>query len=136
VTKDHSLSAQWEHTVLVTASGHEVLTRSAGSLPRPPRPDRGPVTAALRQTAPAWDRWRDELSSGRQALREAYYKHSKPQLLLRRHAQLIDRIVRSVWAEAGLGTEAALVATGGYGRGALFPAPTSIFWCCSQRTPA
>ena len=29
VTKDRSLSAQWEHTVLVTASGHEVLTRRA-----------------------------------------------------------------------------------------------------------
>jgi methionyl aminopeptidase len=26
VTKDHSLSAQWEHTVLVTADGYEVLT--------------------------------------------------------------------------------------------------------------
>jgi methionyl aminopeptidase len=26
VTKDRSLSAQWEHTVLVTADGHEVLT--------------------------------------------------------------------------------------------------------------
>ena len=37
VTKDHSLSAQWEHTVLVTASGHEVLTCSAGSLPPPGR---------------------------------------------------------------------------------------------------
>jgi len=29
VTKDHSLSAQWEHTVLVTASGFEVLTLGA-----------------------------------------------------------------------------------------------------------
>jgi methionyl aminopeptidase len=28
VTKDHSLSAQWEHTVLVTAEGFEVLTLS------------------------------------------------------------------------------------------------------------
>jgi len=27
VTKDHSLSAQWEHTVLVTEDGYEVLTR-------------------------------------------------------------------------------------------------------------
>ncbi|HEX7030065.1 MAG TPA: type I methionyl aminopeptidase [Gammaproteobacteria bacterium] len=27
VTKDHSLSAQWEHTVLVTGTGFEVLTR-------------------------------------------------------------------------------------------------------------
>jgi methionyl aminopeptidase len=26
VTKDHSLSAQWEHTVLVTTTGHEILT--------------------------------------------------------------------------------------------------------------
>lgn len=31
VTKDHSLSAQWEHTVLVTEAGYEVLTLSAGS---------------------------------------------------------------------------------------------------------
>ncbi|HSN19007.1 MAG TPA: type I methionyl aminopeptidase [Gammaproteobacteria bacterium] len=29
VTKDHSLSAQWEHTVLVTSTGHEILTRRA-----------------------------------------------------------------------------------------------------------
>jgi methionyl aminopeptidase len=35
VTKDHSLSAQWEHTVLVTASGFEVLTLSPGTPERP-----------------------------------------------------------------------------------------------------
>ncbi|MES1982485.1 MAG: type I methionyl aminopeptidase [Pseudomonadota bacterium] len=35
VTKDHSLSAQWEHTVLVTANGFEVMTLSAGSPPPP-----------------------------------------------------------------------------------------------------
>jgi methionyl aminopeptidase len=29
VTKDHSLSAQWEHTILVTEDGPEVLTRRA-----------------------------------------------------------------------------------------------------------
>ena len=29
VTKDHSLSAQWEHTILVTPTGHEILTRRA-----------------------------------------------------------------------------------------------------------
>lgn len=27
ITKDHSLSAQWEHTVLVTETGYEVLTK-------------------------------------------------------------------------------------------------------------
>jgi len=35
VTADHSLSAQWEHTVLVTADGYEILTRSIGT-PAPP----------------------------------------------------------------------------------------------------
>jgi methionyl aminopeptidase len=35
VTKDHSLSAQWEHTVLVTDSGYEILTQSAGTPPKP-----------------------------------------------------------------------------------------------------
>ncbi len=35
VTADHSLSAQWEHTVLVTPDGYEVLTVSAGAPPPP-----------------------------------------------------------------------------------------------------
>ena len=35
VTKDRSLSAQWEHTVLVTETGYEVMTLSAGSPPPP-----------------------------------------------------------------------------------------------------
>jgi len=36
LTRDRSLSAQWEHTVLVTPSGYEVLTVSAGT-PSPPQ---------------------------------------------------------------------------------------------------
>jgi methionyl aminopeptidase len=35
VTADHSLSAQWEHTVLVTETGFEVLTVSPGAPPPP-----------------------------------------------------------------------------------------------------
>ena len=35
VTKDRSLSAQWEHTILVTETGFEVLTLSDGSPPPP-----------------------------------------------------------------------------------------------------
>lgn len=38
VTKDHSLSAQWEHTILVTGNGYEVLTVSAGTPPKPALP--------------------------------------------------------------------------------------------------
>ena len=36
VTKDRSLSAQFEHTIAVTQTGYEVLTLSAGA---PPKPD-------------------------------------------------------------------------------------------------
>jgi methionyl aminopeptidase len=46
VTKDHSLSAQWEHTVLVTETGYEVLTLSAGSLAPPAFVQPQPSTAA------------------------------------------------------------------------------------------
>ncbi|RMD00725.1 type I methionyl aminopeptidase [Aquitalea palustris] len=34
-TKDRSLSAQWEHTILVTETGYEVLTQSAGTPAKP-----------------------------------------------------------------------------------------------------
>ena len=35
ITKDRKLSAQWEHTVLVTEGGYEILTlRSDDTLPR------------------------------------------------------------------------------------------------------
>lgn len=35
VTKDHQLTAQWEHTILVTDTGYEILThRCDDDLPR------------------------------------------------------------------------------------------------------
>lgn len=36
VTKDHSLTAQWEHQLIVTPTGYEVLTLSEGSPALPP----------------------------------------------------------------------------------------------------
>jgi methionyl aminopeptidase len=38
ITKDHSLSAQWEHTVLVTDTGYEVLTLGAADRAQPHSP--------------------------------------------------------------------------------------------------
>ena len=46
VTKDHSLSAQWEHTVLVTPTGHEILTVSAGMREPPAFVRRGSTQVA------------------------------------------------------------------------------------------
>jgi len=64
---------------------------------------------------------RSEVAAARQGLRAAYFERPNPAQLLRRHARLVDRTVRSVWRQAGLPAAAALVATGGYGRGELYP---------------
>ena len=56
VTKDRSLSAQWEHTVLVTDTGYEVLTVSAGSPPPPAFAEAGygkPLPAPAAAAEPA-----------------------------------------------------------------------------------
>ncbi|MCS5582470.1 MAG: type I methionyl aminopeptidase, partial [Pseudomonadales bacterium] len=35
VTKDHKLTAQWEHTIAVTETGYEILTlRNDDTIPR------------------------------------------------------------------------------------------------------
>jgi methionyl aminopeptidase len=36
VTRDKSLSAQFEHTIIVTDTGYEILTRSPAGLDKPP----------------------------------------------------------------------------------------------------
>jgi methionyl aminopeptidase len=46
ITKDRSLSAQWEHTVLVTETGYEVMTLSEGCPPPPAFVTPQPATTA------------------------------------------------------------------------------------------
>ena len=53
VTRDRSLSAQWEHTVLVTETGYEVLTVSAGSAPPPVFASSSCGSSAVAAAAPA-----------------------------------------------------------------------------------
>ena len=52
VTRDRSLSAQWEHTVLVTETGYEVLTVSAGSPPPPAFAPAGYGSPAVQEAPP------------------------------------------------------------------------------------
>ena len=65
---------------------------------------------------------RAALLSGRDALRRSYLRDASPQRLLRAHSRLIDKTLQSLWRELRPAADAALVATGGYGRGELFPA--------------
>ena len=46
VTRDRSLSAQWEHTVLVTETGYDVLTWSAGNIAPPAFVNPAPASVA------------------------------------------------------------------------------------------
>ncbi len=64
---------------------------------------------------------REQLQAERRALRERYSADGRAQHLLRQHRLLIDRTLRSLWAEAGLPGSLTLAAVGGYGRGELFP---------------
>ena len=64
---------------------------------------------------------RGEVAAARQALRESYLRRPNPRELLARHSQLVDRAVSAVWSEIGALGDAALVATGGYGRGEMYP---------------
>jgi [protein-PII] uridylyltransferase len=64
---------------------------------------------------------RQRIAERREALRQGYLERPVPGVLLRRHAQLVDDAIRQVWEAGRLPAGAALVATGGYGRGELFP---------------
>ena len=81
-----------------------------------------PASASPRLTPPlTLGALRDGLRDSRTALREAYLKGRKPAWLLREHSRLIDRTLQGLWRSHCPSAGMALVATGGYGRGELFP---------------
>ena len=64
---------------------------------------------------------RDSLRAARAALQKNYGPRSRPAYLLRAHARLVDEHLRLIWRELAMPPELALAATGGYGRGELYP---------------
>jgi len=79
------------------------------------------VSAVPQGIAAAGERWRAALHGGRATLRAQFSRDGVPGRLLRGHARLIDRTLKEIWRVAAPAKGAALVATGGYGRGELFP---------------
>ncbi|MBL8385641.1 MAG: [protein-PII] uridylyltransferase [Burkholderiales bacterium] len=77
--------------------------------------------SALPQAVAA-GRYRQELQAGRRELFDAFHAGGSARRLLAAHCRLVDRVLASLWVDAGIGERAALVAVGGYGRGELYPA--------------
>ena len=57
----------------------------------------------------------------REALKALYFRRPDPEHTLAGYAQMVDQLLQRLWAGGGVGPDVALIAVGGYGRGALFP---------------
>jgi [protein-PII] uridylyltransferase len=65
--------------------------------------------------------WRSDLKQQQAALEQTFLKNKNAASLLKKHAKLIDNLLKSVWQYSKLNNEVTLIAVGGYGRQALFP---------------
>ncbi len=64
---------------------------------------------------------RDSLRAARSALHRAYTPRTRPAHLLSAHARIVDEHLQRAWNQLAMPPELALAATGGYGRGELYP---------------
>jgi len=64
---------------------------------------------------------RDSLRAARAVLQQHYGPNSRPATLLADHARVVDEHLQQVWQDMSMPEGMALVATGGYGRGELYP---------------
>jgi [protein-PII] uridylyltransferase len=71
--------------------------------------------------APRAAHWRAELKRERGELRDRFLAGPDTPKLLRGLARIVDRALIALWSESAMPDGSALVAVGGYGRGALFP---------------
>ncbi len=73
------------------------------------------------QSKQAMQAWRLDLKTQQQALETAFFEHQNTAKLLKQQSQLIDRLLKKIWAQADIDADISLIAVGGYGRNQLFP---------------
>ena len=130
VTKDHKLSAQWEHTLMVTADGFEIFTlraeenygnrrscllqRSTQLYPRRKKAcvlSLGVSTLARRET----------LARATSALAERYWNNEPIEDLVDGLTATFDRLIIDLWQQHFGNTRGCALFAGGYGRAELHP---------------
>lgn len=65
--------------------------------------------------------WRQKLVQQQAGLEKSFSISKNTAALLKKHANIIDDLLRAVWRSAEIETNICLIAVGGYGRQALFP---------------
>jgi [protein-PII] uridylyltransferase len=79
------------------------------------------MSAVLQAAASQVEALRTGLLEARRTLQREYLEKGDPARLLREHTRAIDGALRALWEAQSPAAHAALVATGGYGRGEQFP---------------
>lgn len=64
---------------------------------------------------------RSHIKQEQATLEVSFFEHETPAQLLKKHAHLIDKLLKQIWLEANIDKDVTLIAVGGYGRGELFP---------------
>jgi [protein-PII] uridylyltransferase len=77
-----------------------------------------PVPAAAKDGSPELRHW---LKARREELKARYLKRPDPGKVLEANAAVVDEVLQKLWSHCIDDPAIALVAVGGYGRGALFP---------------
>jgi hypothetical protein len=132
VTKDHSLSAQWEHTVLVTETGYEVLTLSAGAPIPPAFVTRLTAMPAMPHSRPAGTarRYRAQKAAAGALQARAASTRGIRTVLQQAAAALADDTLRAAVGSAGLPARLRWWPWAALGAASCFPIPTWMCCCC------